>query len=226
MRIQILENGPYAVDGEIPIKEVTILEDETGASLDYIEEKSLELQSNRRFLCRCGRTKAMPTCDGTHMRIGFDGTETDNRKSFDEEAIYKEGPLYNYLDNEKLCSVARFCHLGKGFWAAQMNTENESDRECIEQTGCKCTSGRLVLVDKDGTKIEPYLPQEIFLIDDKPIGHLGPLYVRGWIQVVGADGFEYELRNRVTLCRCGESKNKPFCDAAHIRCEHMKSPGL
>jgi len=223
MRIQILENGPYVVDGEIPIKEVTILEDETGAALDYAEEKSLKSQSDHVYLCRCGRSKNMPFCDGTHAQIAFDGTETDNRKNYDDEAIFKQGPLFSYLDNEKLCSVARFCHLGKGFWAAFENTENESDRESIEQTGCKCTSGRLVLVDKNGMKVEPDLPKEIFLIDDKPIGHLGPIYVRGGIQVVAVDGFEYEIRNRVTLCRCGESKNKPFCDAAHIRCEHMKS---
>ena len=29
------------------------------------------------------------------------------------------------------------------------------------------------------------------------------------------DGFAYEVRNRVTLCRCGASKNKPFCDGSH-----------
>jgi CDGSH-type Zn-finger protein len=31
----------------------------------------------------------------------------------------------------------------------------------------------------------------------------------------GADGFRYEVRNRMTLCRCGASRNKPFCDATH-----------
>jgi CDGSH-type Zn-finger protein len=35
------------------------------------------------------------------------------------------------------------------------------------------------------------------------------------VQVIGADGFAYEVRNRVTLCRCGASRNKPFCDGSH-----------
>ena len=29
------------------------------------------------------------------------------------------------------------------------------------------------------------------------------------------DGKNYEVRNRVTLCRCGRSNNKPFCDGSH-----------
>ena len=36
-----------------------------------------------------------------------------------------------------------------------------------------------------------------------------------YVQVIGADGFEYERRNRQTLCRCGQSENKPFCNGAH-----------
>jgi len=32
-----------------------------------------------------------------------------------------------------------------------------------------------------------------------------------------ADGFVYEIRNRVTLCHCGYSGNKPFCDGSHMR---------
>jgi CDGSH-type Zn-finger protein len=43
----------------------------------------------------------------------------------------------------------------------------------------------------------------------------GPLWVRGGVSVEAADGFEYEVRNRVTLCRCGQSNNKPFCDGSH-----------
>jgi len=221
MRIAILENGPYVVDNDIPLKEVSIIDDETGTPIDYRVDKSLNIPEGRKYLCRCGHSKTMPFCDGTHRHINFDGTETDNRKSFDEEAFFEEGTLYDYLDNEKLCSVARFCHLKDGFWKALYGTESEENKECVEQIGCLCSSGRLVLVDKSGKKMEPELPREIFLIDDTPVGRRGPIYVRGGIPVVSADGFEYEIRNRVTLCRCGESKNKPFCDGKHIRCDHM-----
>ncbi len=43
----------------------------------------------------------------------------------------------------------------------------------------------------------------------------GRLWLRGGIAVVSSDGFAYEVRNRVTLCRCGASDNKPFCDGSH-----------
>jgi CDGSH-type Zn-finger protein len=46
-------------------------------------------------------------------------------------------------------------------------------------------------------------------------GVVGPIMVRGGITIEGADGTVYEKRNRVTLCRCGKSKNKPFCDGSH-----------
>jgi CDGSH-type Zn-finger protein len=41
--------------------------------------------------------------------------------------------------------------------------------------------------------------------------------VRGGIRIVSATGEVYEVRNRVTLCRCGSSRNKPFCDGTHVR---------
>jgi hypothetical protein len=79
-----------------------------------------------------------------------------------------------------------------------------------------CPAGRLVAWDKaSGRPIEHALPVSIGLVEDPEQQCAGPLWLRGGIPVVAADGFEYEVRNRVTLCRCGESKNKPFCDGAH-----------
>ncbi|MGZ8637173.1 MAG: CDGSH iron-sulfur domain-containing protein [Actinomycetota bacterium] len=42
-------------------------------------------------------------------------------------------------------------------------------------------------------------------------------WVRGGVPVVSEDGRGYEVRNRQTLCRCGHSANKPFCDGSHRR---------
>ena len=45
----------------------------------------------------------------------------------------------------------------------------------------------------------------------------GPLWVKGGVAIEASDGFAYETRNRVTLCRCGRSSNKPFCDGTHCK---------
>jgi len=43
----------------------------------------------------------------------------------------------------------------------------------------------------------------------------GPLLVSGEVQLVDAEGNAFETREQFALCRCGLSKNKPFCDGAH-----------
>lgn len=49
----------------------------------------------------------------------------------------------------------------------------------------------------------------------------GSLRVEGEFEIVDQDGNTFGLggRTRVSLCRCGQSQNKPFCDGAHNRCD-------
>ena len=56
----------------------------------------------------------------------------------------------------------------------------------------------------------------IEIIEDPQIKVSGPIWVKGGIDLESADGTKYERRNRMTLCRCGKSNNKPFCDGSHI----------
>jgi CDGSH-type Zn-finger protein len=74
----------------------------------------------------------------------------------------------------------------------------------------------LVATDKKtGAPVERALPVSIGLVEDPQDQRSGPLYLRGGIAVIASDGFAYEVRNQVTLCRCGLSDNKPFCNGAH-----------
>jgi CDGSH-type Zn-finger protein len=116
-----------------------------------------------------------------------------------------------------LCALARFCDLASGTWKL---TEDSADPKCRKlaiQTACNCPSGRLVVWDKKTKKpIEPKLAKSISLIEDPSAGVSGPIWVKGGVQLVSCDGTKYEIRNRMTLCRCGKSDNKPFCDGSHI----------
>ena len=92
----------------------------------------------------------------------------------------------------------------------------EAKRLAIQQA-CDCPSGRLTAIDKErGERIEPEFEPSIGVVEDLPAGVSGPLWAKGGIEVVGADGRQYEMRNRQTLCRCGRSENKPFCDGSHL----------
>jgi nucleotide-binding universal stress UspA family protein/CDGSH-type Zn-finger protein/nitrite reductase/ring-hydroxylating ferredoxin subunit len=71
-----------------------------------------------------------------------------------------------------------------------------------------CPSGALVY-EIGGEIVEPDIPRAVSPVED------GPLWVTGNVSIVRSDGTPLETRNRVTLCRCGESKNKPMCDGTH-----------
>ncbi|MBI4308482.1 MAG: CDGSH iron-sulfur domain-containing protein [Chloroflexi bacterium] len=44
----------------------------------------------------------------------------------------------------------------------------------------------------------------------------GPYLVKGPIKLVDVGGNEFEVKGEaIALCRCGGSKNKPFCDGTH-----------
>ena len=51
----------------------------------------------------------------------------------------------------------------------------------------------------------------------------GPLKVTGPVTILDAEGVPFELPagKAVALCRCGHSKNKPFCDATHRTIEFV-----
>ena len=55
---------------------------------------------------------------------------------------------------------------------------------------------------------------EVTTIEPRPNG---PLFVRGRVKIVDAEGRLIREDTRVALCRCGGSKNKPFCDGTHRR---------
>jgi CDGSH-type Zn-finger protein len=73
-----------------------------------------------------------------------------------------------------------------------------------------CPSGALTYTDKAGTPESP--PVENALT----VSYNGPLFLHGELQVEGAPEDMPGLGFRVALCRCGQSKNKPFCDNSHI----------
>jgi CDGSH-type Zn-finger protein/uncharacterized Fe-S cluster protein YjdI len=89
-------------------------------------------------------------------------------------------------------------------------TDN-ADADEVARVVKLCPTGALHFMRKDGGKAEEPAPKSrVFVVAD------GPLYVRGPVTVMSANGKVLLDDTRVALCRCGASLNKPFCDNSHL----------
>lgn len=195
--IRVTENGPYLVEGGLEVR---------GPDGELVDAPA------RYALCRCGGSANKPFCDGTHARKGFVGTETaDHGPIADREDSY-EGRGVTILDDRSVCAHAGLCtdHLAEVFKLREEPwiDATGADRAAIVAQVNACPSGALRVRVGDDLVEDDLRPG----IDPLPDG---PYRVRGGVPVVGADGTPYEVRNRQTLCRCGGSPNKPFCNGTH-----------
>jgi CDGSH-type Zn-finger protein len=218
--IKVSKNGPYIVSGGIPLMEQLIGTDAGGTPNEWRPGKKYAVQE-KCGLCRCGESKNKPFCDGTHAKTNFDGTETAVQESYLHQAKEIDGPALKLTDVEILCASARFCHRAGGIWNLVLQSHSSEARRIAIEEAADCPSGRLIACDKEtGKPIEPKFELSIGLVEDPQMGVNGPIWVRGSIPIQSAEGRTYEIRNRVTLCRCGKSSIKPFCDSSHYPEEH------
>jgi len=206
--ISIAPNGPYLVSG---VRLVVRTPVETAAGEPIAWEKGPALASTDRYaLCRCGASDRKPFCDGTHARVGFDGTEVA-AGTYDERSRPHEGPGIVVRDDRSICVHAGFCGTAAtNVWKMVRHSDATDVRSQMIAMVERCPSGALTYrfegADADN---EPDLPLQVAVVPD------GPLVVTGGVPVTRADGQPLETRNRMTLCRCGRSGDKPLCDGTH-----------
>ena len=213
--IKVCKDSPYNVVGAIPLLELTVVNDANDCPCDYHVGKRYPLK-DAYSLCRCGQSKDKPFCDGTHTNVQFNGTETASQAPYLSRAEELDGPSLVLKDVPDLCSHVGMCLRAGGTRKLVLRSDDPEARRIAIEEVANCNSGRLVAVDKEtGKPIEPEFEPSIAVIEEPLRGYSGPLWVRGGIPVVAASGTVYEIRNRVTLCRCGRSSNQPFCDGSH-----------
>jgi CDGSH-type Zn-finger protein len=162
-------------------------------------------------MCRCGGSKNKPFCDGTHGTNGF----TDRRIADDTQnrrASYV-GKRITIHDNRGICAHAGFCtdRLASVFRMKQepwIDANGASAEEIIE-TVRKCPSGALSYSVDDVEYHREAREPMVTVTDD------GPYAITGGIELIGVTFGEGASKEHYTLCRCGASKNKPFCDGSH-----------
>ena len=219
--ISINKDGPYRIQGGIALNRKEAVYSEFDEPLTWHKMNAIQTSPNYA-LCRCGESNKKPFCDGSHARINFDGTETaDTRPTVERQKVIEGSNIaetnLRVKSDHSLCAHARFCFNRFGNLNQMMPSASDVRiRNQVIAMVERCPSGALtyeIEIDNDTSTdyqaVEPDLPTAIGVITD------GPLWVTGDIRIERADGQPMEIRNRVTLCRCGHSKNKPFCDGAH-----------
>ena len=190
--ITVRPHGPYLVRGGIPLVRKSQVMSEYGEPLAWQDDGSVESAQVYR-LCRCGQSNSKPFCDGSHTMEGFDGDDI----------------VLN--DDHSLCMHAGFCGTRlTNVWQMLKESSDKKIRDEIIAMVQRCPSGTLVhALSRDSAGVEPELAREIVVIPE------GPLWVTGGIPIQRRDSQPLEIRNRVTLCRCGASSKKPLCDGTH-----------
>jgi CDGSH-type Zn-finger protein len=201
-KIAFTPNGPYY-----------LMDDTRATPVPNLRRASGEACATVRgvALCRCGASKNKPFCDGTHGAIGFKGTNTADPAK-DKRRAYK-GKRITILDNRSICSHAAFCtdELKSVFrhhddpWIDPDGAEVEKIVEIVR----KCPSGALSYAI-DGVEAPPPERAPMITVTDN-----GPYAVTGGVELMGVKFGEGASTEHYTLCRCGASKNKPFCDGSH-----------
>ncbi|MHB8633576.1 MAG: CDGSH iron-sulfur domain-containing protein [Thermoplasmatota archaeon] len=214
-KVAVSKDGPLVVSGNVPLRIQTIQPNAEGFSWDWVAGKSFKVEDSYA-LCRCGNSRSKPFCDGSHARTRFDGAETASRRPFARQAEHTKGEALALDDVEGLCAFARFCDPGGKIWGLIREPDDPETRKLIIREANHCPSGRLVVHDNATQKpIEHKLEPAIGVVEDPALKVSGPLWLQGGIPVESSDGKRYEIRNRIALCRCGASANKPFCNGGH-----------
>jgi len=209
-RVRISENGPYEVVGSPPLVRTAQIETSFGEPIGWEDPTPIDPEG-AADLCRCGASSRKPFCDASHETNGFDGTEVADRRPRAGRARTLHGDGVVMTDDRSLCTHAGHCaDRFTDVWEMIRRTNDPAVRSRLQRMVELCPSGRLAHASASNAEaVEPDFEPSIAVVRD------GPLWVRGGIPVESSDGTTYEVRNRVTLCRCGHSGNKPFCDGTH-----------
>lgn len=219
-RIVIIKNGPYVVEGDVPLVSKTQVVSELGEPLTWRKDGEIPVSQGEYHLCRCGQSGNRPFCDGTHRKAEFDGMETaDTIMTGTRKSTIPRGTGIIVEKDSSLCMLSGYCEFSDaGLSRLVTATQDTKMRSLVIAMIERCPSGALTYrIEADGPDIEPDLPQQIAVTTEitshGPIA--GPLWVTGSIPIERSDGQPFETRNRVTLCNCGHSCNKPLCDGTH-----------
>jgi len=162
-------------------------------------------------LCRCGQSANKPYCDGTHKNIGFN---SDNQFDPAKDRLDSyQGKEITIHDNRSICAHAGYCTDGlpSVFRYGEdpfVDPDGASFEEIVDIVN-QCPSGALSYTIEDESETRIINDASIFIEPN------GPYVVKGKVVLLDTAKGKGASESSYTLCRCGASKNKPFCDGSH-----------
>lgn len=198
-------DGPlYLISSHVP-EEVENLQNSIGEPISRIVSVAL---------CRCGGSRNKPFCDGMHGPSGFSSANKSPPQTADRRKDYV-GKEITIHDNRRICSHSAEClrnlesvfHLGERPW---INPDGATVQSAIA-TVKKCPSGALSYSVQGIEHRDQDVRKPVVIVERN-----GPYCIQGGIELTGINNWgEGASKEHYTLCRCGASNNKPFCDGTH-----------
>jgi len=158
-RIVVIKNGPYSVEGDIPLVSKTQVVSEYGEPLTWKKDGAVAVSEGEYHLCRCGQTGNSPFCDGSHRKVGFDGTETADTGSTEMRAVkYPRGTHIIVRKDSSLCMLSGYCGMhDTGMNQLVAATNDTKTRSLVMAMVERCPSGaltyRIEAVDGDAPPV-------------------------------------------------------------------------
>ena len=201
IQLTVFDNGPYKLSGE-------------NLTLRFGSEDVAVEAGSDIYLCRCGDSSNAPFCDGTHGKVGW---VAEPPKEAKKKLVVWEGNTVRTVFNPNACMHVFKCKPLKELRKAELEGDSSAAAE-IARVARSCPSGALRYEAKGDTDIP--VPSAL---DGADVHVIEGGEIR--IQVpfeVSMDLQEGQAEDRATLCRCGKSANKPWCDGAHKKREGFR----
>ncbi len=198
--------------------EPEIIFSETGPYTAVDVEEMVNLKGEKvpvrrvMLLCRCGKSKQKPFCDGSHEKMIFEVRKKPVRgKEKAKDYVGKDITIHFSI---RVCAHAGVCFMklpsvfdrDKKPW---INPDGAGVQEIIDLIN-RCPSGALSYSKAvDAVDCRKRSPKIVIIPE-------GPFNVQGDIRLRDEEGTEPYNPEHYCLCRCGKTRNTPFCDGAHL----------
>jgi len=191
LSVTVTDNGPLKLSGE-------------SITLRYCGDPVAVDEGKDLYICRCGESTNAPFCDGTHAKNGFvaEPPEADRK-----EVKVWEGKTIRTFFNPGACMHAFYCKPLNDLRERELEGDADAAAQ-IARIVQSCPSGALSYESRDAPPPPAAQGPSIDIVEG------GEVRMQCAFEI-NADRLERQPEDRATLCRCGLSLNKPWCDGRH-----------